>query len=86
MGINIVKQPEDRDVKAGQKFLLDCKATNEYNKEMKYEWFRSQVDGMYSMVLCIACFDCVMCHPHFKVKVTWVKVKNFVVRHQRQEV
>ena len=60
MGIKIVKQPEDIDVKVNHEFRLVCKATNVYNKEMKYEWFRNQVDGMYSMVICITCFDCVM--------------------------
>ena len=43
--INITKQPEDSMVPIGEKLQLFCRATNPYNKKMKYKWFQIQANG-----------------------------------------
>ena len=48
VGIKVVKEPEDVVVKVGQKFRLHCKATHDWNEELKYEWFQDQaIGGIY---------------------------------------
>ena len=43
IGITITKQPEkSMVVRKDSKFHLYCKATNQYGKKMKYEWFHGK--------------------------------------------